>query len=489
MSEAAPDDDAAGLRARFLRGFPAIALAIFLSAVDQTITATALPAIAADMGALDRVSWIVVAYLVAATCAAPVFGQLGDVFGRRHLVFVALGFVAAGCLGSSLAPNLPALAAARVLQGIGGGALYTLAQSLIGEAVRPRERGRFQAYIAGTFASAAAFGPVAGGFVTHWFGWRAVFLVLLPFALLCAAMVRRLPVVPLARHGARLVFDWAGLGLFILGVATALVALDRARRMDLALLPYAALLGLIAAAAFWLLIKVERAAQDPLLPLPMLAEPSIWRSLLISALVAGTLVGVVAFLPIYFQAARGFTAAASGLALLPISAGGASGALFAGRMANRTGRGMVWPSYGLALATLVIAAIAATPSLPSSALPLLLAIAAFGCGTAYPIIQTTVQSAAGRERLGSAAAGVAFSRNLGAAAGTALLGAVLFAAVALAAPGTAPLFARIIAEGPSIADAALRHELAGAFRALFATAALLLGVAALLAQRVPLRRF
>ncbi|HYF08559.1 MAG TPA: MFS transporter [Acetobacteraceae bacterium] len=487
---------AAALRARFLRGFPAIGLAIFLSAVDQTVTATALPAIAAELGTLERVAWIVVVYLVAATCAAPVFGQLGDVFGRRKLLFIGLGLFALGAVGCALAPDLGTLILARIVQGFGGGALYTLAQALIGEAVPPRDRGRFQAYIAGTFAAASALGPVLGGFVTEWFGWRAVFLVFVPLAILCAALALRLARVPPARRGARLRFDWAGLALFVAMVAAALVALDRLRRLDLAALPWALALLLVAGLAAWLLVRVERVARDPLLPLGMLGEPSIWRSLLLSALVAGAMVGSIAFLPIHLQAVLGLSAGAAGLALVPLSLGGGLGALFAGRMVARTGRGMDWPGYGLLLAAALMAVVAlALPVLPPVALALLLGLVSVGTGTSYPVVQTTVQAAAGRERLGAASAAVAFSRSLGAAAGAAGLGAVLFGGLALAASGAGDV-ARLAAEGPGLLDqlqpeaaGAVRAGLGGAFRALFAVAAVLLLIAAWLAWRVPLRRF
>ncbi len=283
----APDTDAAtaALRDRFMRAFPAVALVIFLSAVDQTIVATALPAIAATMGGIERTSWILVAYLVAATCAAPVFGQLGDVFGRRRMLFAALAVFFAGCLGCALAQNLPMLITARIVQGFGGGALLTLAQALIGEAVPPRDRGRYQARIAGSYAFASAFGPVAGGYLTQGFGWRSVFVLLLPLAVLCAALAVRLPKVEAARDGVRLRFDWAGLALFVVMVASALVALDRARRLDPALLPLAVGLAVAAIAAGALLLRVERAARDPLLPLTLFAEPSIWRSYAVSACV------------------------------------------------------------------------------------------------------------------------------------------------------------------------------------------------------------
>jgi EmrB/QacA subfamily drug resistance transporter len=481
--------------ARFVRAFPGIALTIFLSAVDQTIVATALPAIAAQMGGIERVSWILVAYLVAATCAAPVFGQLGDVFGRKRLLFVALAVFAAGCLGCALAPSLPALVGARIVQGFGGGALLTLAQALIGEAVPPRERGRYQAWIAGSFAFASATGPVIGGYATQFLGWRAVFLVLLPVAAACALLARRLAAVPPARRDAALRFDRAGLVVFVVAVGCALVALDRARRLDPALAPLAAGLALVAAGAVVLLLRIERAARDPLLPMAVFAEPSIWRAYLLSACVVGAQVGMIAFLPVWLQTVRGIAPGPSGLMLVAMSMGGASGAFFAGRMVARTGHAMRWPTLflpaGVALWAL-LALVAADLPLPAF-LPLL-AAAAFCSGTSYPVVQVTAQAAAGRERLGAASAGVAFSRNIGAAAGTALVAAMVFMAVS--ATGSGAAFQRLVAEGPGYlaalgpeAAAALRGRLAEAFRLLFATAAALTAVGAVLAWRVPLRRF
>ncbi len=380
MSEA----DAA-LRDRFMRAFPAVALVIFLAAIDQTIVATALPAIAAEMGGIEQASWIIVAYLVAATCAAPVFGQLGDAFGRRRLLFVALAVFFAGCAGCVLAPDLPTLVAARIVQGFGGGALLTLAQALIGEAVPPRERGRYQARIAGSYAFASAFGPVVGGYLTQEFGWRSIFVMLLPLAVLCAVLARRLPLVAAARGGAALRFDWAGLALFVVAVAAALVALDRARRLDPALLPAAALLAGVAVGAGLLLLRVERAARDPLLPLAMFAEASIWRAYAVSACVVGAQVGMISFLPVWLQTVRGFEPGPSGLMLLAMSVGGASGAFFAGRMVARTGFAMRWPALFLPAASLIWAVLALTAdTLPMAAFVPLVALAAFGAGTSFP---------------------------------------------------------------------------------------------------------
>ncbi len=491
--DTSPEAVAARSRA-FLRGFPAIALAIFLAAVDQTVAATALPAIAAEFGAVEHVSWVMVAYLIAGTCAAPAFGQLSDAFGRRRLLFLALAISLTGCLVNAAAPSLPVLVGGRILQGIGGGALLTISVSLIGEALPPRERGRFQGHIASIYAAASAFGPVVGGYLTQHFGWRAIFLVLPPLALLAMVMALRLPSLPEGPRRA-LRFDWPGLGLFLLVVAPALIALDQARRMDPATLPVAGLLGLIAAVALAALIAWERRAPDALLPIGLLTEPSIWRTNLLGASVYAALVGSIAFMPIFLQAVRGLTPAAAGLVLLPLSIGGAIGALIAGWLMLRTGRTMIWPAYGLSWAALMLAVIAFTADrLPIWALPVLLGAAAIGFGTSFPISQTTVQVAAGIARLGAASASVQLSRNLGAATGTALLGAVLFGGLTLAGADVAALFSRVVAAPGLVATLApaeaegFRTALAGAFRGMFLTASGFCALGAFLTTRVPLRR-
>ncbi|MEY3730446.1 MAG: hypothetical protein RLZZ57_1202 [Pseudomonadota bacterium] len=490
-------DPAAELRARFMHGFPAIALVIFLSAVDQTIVATALADIATDMGGIERVSWILIAYLVAATCAAPVFGQLGDFFGRRRLLFVALAVFFGGCAGCALAPNLPSLIVARIIQGFGGGALLTLTQALIGEIVPPRERGKFQAWIAGAYGFASAFGPVAGGFITQAFGWRWIFWFLLPLPLLCAFIARRLPDIVPDHAGRRWRFDWLGLGLFVLTMGAALIALDRARRFDAAYLPL--ILGLVALALFAgvVLLRVERRQPEPLLPLPLFAEASIWRLLSLSILVVAAQVGLISFLPLWLQVVRGLEAANAGLVLLAISIGSSFGAFFSGKMVARTGHAMLWPSIGLPVAAAiwsVLAVYAAT--MPLWLMLALLGVATFGSGTSYPVVQTTVQAAAGQGRFGIAAAGVAFSRNFGAALGAALAAAAIFGAMALFTPALTEGFAVLVSDAGALGARlgvdglqSLRACLAEPFRGLFIIAAVLVGAASVMAWRVPLRRY
>jgi MFS family permease len=492
----AASTDPAELRRLFLRVFPAVGLAMFGAALDQTIVAAALPAIARSLGEVERISWVVVVYLVATTVAAPVYGRLGDAFGRRRMLLVALAMYGLGAALCALAPSLDLLALARMVQGFGGGGLISLSVALIGEVVPPRERGRFQAWIAAVFALASGFGRVAGGFLTEWLGWRAVFLLQPPLALLAAWLaVRRLGgAAPGVSKG--FAFDWPGLLLFALFVAPALLALDFARRLEPGALAAAAALALLAGLALFLLWKQERAARDPLLPLAVLGNPSVWRANLLSALVAGAFVGTIAFLPIYFAAVRGLTPAASGLALLPLAVTAAFGAIVTGRLLSHTGRTMIWPSFGLAFSAVMLAAAALfAGQLSVPQLAGLLGLVSLGFGTSFPMVQVTVQAAVGRERLGSATASVQFTRALGAATGTALMGAVLFGFLVAQGGGAAELFVALVNRGPSalaalsdVAQAEFRADMTSAFRAAFLTAAGLVAVAAWLTTRVPLQR-
>jgi predicted MFS family arabinose efflux permease len=363
--------------------------------------------------------------------------------------------------------------------------------------VPPRERGKFQAWIAGAYGFASAFGPVAGGFITQAFGWRYIFWFLLPLPLLCAFIARRLPDIVPDHAGRRWRFDWLGLALFVLTMGAALVALDRARRFDAAYLPL--ILGLVALALFAgvTLLRVERRQPQPLLPLPLFAEASIWRLLTLSILVVAAQVGLISFLPLWLQVVRGMEPANAGLVLLPIAIGSSFGAFFSGKMVARTGHAMLWPSIGLPVAAMIWSLLAFfAPAMPLWLMLALLGVATFGSGTSYPVVQTTVQAAAGQGRLGIAAAGVAFSRNFGAALGAAVAAAAIFGAMALFTPALTEGFAALVSDlgglgarlgGDGVAQ--LRAALAEPFRGLFIIAAVLMGVASVMAWRVPLRRY
>ena len=483
------------LRAAFFRVFPALAPSIVLGAIDQTVVATALPAIAGSLGAVESISWVVVAYLIAATVSAAVCGQLGDALGRRRLLLVSLGLHAAGTAVAAAAGSFGWLVLGRVLQGAAGGGLNTLTMAILGEALPPRERGRFQAWIAGCFTLASALGPVAGGYLTEAFGWRAVFLAQLPAVALAFAMALRAPAkTPV---GGVLRFDAPGVFLFAAFVGPALLALSLAQRLSMAALPGAVLLAAVAALGLWLLLWREKRVRHPLLPLGLLAEPTILRSNLFTACGHGALVALVSFLPIYYQSARGVPPDTSGLLLLPLAVCGGIGGLSAGRAMAATGLSSPLAAAGLALATAgLVAAAVLAPALSDTVLAFLFGLVALGIGLSYPVSQINTQVAAGPARLGAAAASVQFARTFGAALATALLGALLFGSLAAGEARVAALFAEVVREGaavvlPRLPDTerdALREGLAAAFRAAFLGAAALTALGAFMAWRVPLRR-
>ncbi len=494
MPEAAAENEVSDTRGLFFRVFPSICLPMFMAAVDQTIVATALPQIAASLGDVERIGWIVVAYLMATTIAAPVYGRLGDVLGRKRLLLVALAVFVAASVACALAPTLLWLIAARVAQGAGGGGLMTLSQALVGETVPPRERVRYQGYLAAIFMVSSTFGPVAGGWLTARFGWPSVFLINVPLGAVAAVLALRLP----SRAGApgRVRFDWIGLALFTGFVAPLLLALERAQHIAIAALPGIAALVALAVASLLLLLRQERRRASPLIPVNLLRDGAIWRADAMAACVGATIVGAVTFMPIYLQVVRGAGPGQVGLLLLPLTVGIAMGALLTGRAVARTGRTAIYPSCGLAVVTAcwVLMALGAG-WVPLLWLPAVFLLMSLTLGTAMPIVQVTVQIAAGSANLGAASASVQFSRSIGAALGTAAVGAVLFATLAWHDQAVAGVFAELVERGPALLDtlpaaqrAVLAEDIAGAFRAAFLVIAGFSATGLVLAWSLPMRR-
>ena len=481
-------------RRLFFRLLPSIMLPMFLASVDGTIVATALPAIAGALGDVELVSWIVVSYLVAATVAAPVYGRLGDVLGRRRLLLISLVINIASYGLCAVSTSVPMLILARVLQGFGAGGLMTLSQAMVGEAVPPRERGRYQGYLASVFVCSSMFGPVAGGWLTQHFGWRSVFLVNVPLGLLAMLLASRLPRQP--RGPGRVHFDFLGLGLFTLFIVPALLALEQVRHLALAVLPAALGLLAVAVVALVLLLRQERRAAAPLLPVKFLGQSAVWRTDAMAACVGATLVSMITFLPIYLQVARGAGPSQAGLLMLPLTALIAVGSMITGRIISTTGWTAIIPSVGQPLvAGLLVVMALAGPMLRLDQLPWLFGLIALFCGTAMPVVQVTVQTLAGPTQLGAAAASVQFSRSIGAAAGTALVSAVLFAALASTDMDAAQMFGRIVQLGPAaLAGVAservvvIQAEIAAAFRAAFLTIGGFAAMASVLAWSIPVRR-
>ena len=469
-------------------------LPMFLAVADQTIVATALPAIAGSLGNVEQISWVVISYLVAATIAAPVYGRFGDTFGRRRVMYVGLAIFVAASVFCALAPSIVILSFARLLQGLGGGGLMTSSQALIGETIPPRERGRYQGYLAAVVVSSSTFGPVAGGYLTQHFGWQSVFLVNLPIGALAGLLMLRLPVRKSSDENWH--FDAKGLALFVLFVGPTLLVIELSQRFDAALAPELIGLSLFAIGAFVLLIRQEKRTASPLLPISLLSKPAIWRSDALAACHGAALVSLITFLPLYLRVVRGASASESGLLLLPLTAGIGFGSLVTGRLVSKTGRTFIFPSFGLIISLAAIVALALTaPFLSPSQISALLGVNALFMGTVMGVVNVTVQSAAGPRMLGAAAGSVQFSRSVGASIGTALVGAVLFLSLAITDRDAASLLGMMVERGPEVLTrfdgahrAVIEQEIAHAFRAAFLTVALFTTSALVLAWNNPARR-
>ncbi len=480
----------------FLRVFPSIVLPMFLAIVDQTIVAAALPAIATSLGNVEQVPWVVIAYLLATTIAAPVYGQLRDVAGGRRMMFIGLAVFMSASVLCACATNIWVLILGRILQGLGGGGLMTLSQAMIGEAIPPRERARYQGYLAAVAVTSSMFGPIAGGYLTEHFGWRSIFLINLPLGAIALFMTYRLKARPVAQHQQEWAFDWLGLMYFVLFVVPVLMALNQLQKVTTssALLSFGLLTAGVAALVF--LLRHESRARFPLMPVTLLRQAVIWRCDALAACHGAVMVSLVTLIPIYCRVVRGMKASEMGLLLLPLVISIGIGSMITGRLISMTGRTAIFPSIGLipvAIGILVFGFFAANLG-PYQMFTLLFALGLF-MGTVMGVVQVTVQQAAGAQRLGAAAASVQFSRSVGAAVGTALTAMVLFGAVALLDPQAASLFPRLVETGPAILrdlpldrQLAVAADIAVAFKSAFAAIAAFSMIGIALAWSIPVRR-
>lgn len=497
MDGSIPPPDPAGGPARpstFLSVFPNVALPMFLALSDQSIVATALPAIAGSLGAVEQISLVVIGYLIAATVAAPVYGRLGDVYGRRPLLLGALAVFMAAAILCSFAINLPMLVAGRVLQGIGGGGLMALSQALIGETVAPRDRARYQGYLASVGVVSNGLGPVLGGVLTEAFGWRSIFYFSLPLCVIAFAMIWRLPRRP--TQAAQTKFDYAGLVLFASFVISMLSLLQLIQRFDIGEWPRILALLALAVISFYLLVKVEHRLKAPLLPIDLFRDPTIWRANALAACHGGILISLLTFVPIYLRVVHESSASQTGLLIVPMTVGIGVGSIITGQIVSRTGHTAIMPSWGLVFVAIGLTTIALyAPRFRAIELSASLGLMALFLGTVMAVVQVTVQMAAGGAKIGAASASVQYSRSLGAALGTAMVATVLFATLASTDPQAGHLFREVLQHGASVLDAlpaarsaTVQAEFASSFQAAFVAIAAIAALAVFFVWTLPLRR-
>lgn len=397
---------------------------LFIAAIDQTIVSTALPEIVGELGGLDQLSWVVVAYLLTSTASTPLWGKLGDLFGRRPAYQASISIFVIGSLACGLAPSMMGLVLARAVQGIGGGGLFALSFAIIGDIIPPRQRGRYMGYFTAVFASAGVIGPLAGGFITDHVGWRWIFTVNLPIgvaALVVTSVALRLP---FPRRQARLDV----LGAVVLVGAVVCLTLVTVWGGDLYEWTSGPIIGLSVASVvmFVAFFLWEGRASEPIVPLRLFRNPVTAMTLALSFLLGPVMYGVSSFLPLYLQGTHGVSATASGLLLSPNMLGLTVMSIVTGRLTTRTGRYKHWIILGtllLALDVLLLSRLAADTRL--LAVGGLMVLLGMGMGACMPTLSVSMQNAVTISDLGVATATLTFFRSLGGSIGVAAMGAVL----------------------------------------------------------------
>ena len=447
-----------------------VMLAMLLAAIDQTIVATALPTIGNALKDLEHLPWIVTAYLLSATAVTPLYGKLADIIGRRTTLLTAIIVFSAGSILCALAPTMWVLILARFIQGLGGGGLIALAQTIVADIVPPRERMRYQAYFASVFVTSSIAGPVLGGFFAEKLHWSFIFWINLPLGALAYFMtndvLKRLP-----RHERPHKLDIIGAVLMVGATVALLLALSWGGGVY----PWSSpeIIGLILASAIAWVLFVARlmTAAEPFVPLAVMFNPVVATGTATNFFVMGTLVALSIYVPIYFEAVAGLSASQSGLALIALMGGTVTGAQIAGRIMAWTPRYKLGPTVGLAVSIPAVVLLAATVTvLPLWGVEVLLVVVGLGLGTIFPVTTVAVQNAVEPHQLGTATASFNFFRSLGSAIAVAAFGAIFLGGLGIAGKPIGSLDALVAAA------AANGTPVAPVFSYVFGAAALTLAI-------------
>ena len=409
---------------------------IFVAALDSTLVAVALLSIARDLGGTSLLAWIVAGYTVAATIAAPVYGSLSDIYGRQRLMSIAIIVYMVACIGCMFAQSMPQLLCLRILQGFGGGGLIVLAQSTIGDVVPPEERGKFQAWLSGTYALAALIGPVASGYLTAWFGWRAVFAVSLPLALVALFLTRRI-LARLPRPKSSQTIDYWSILWLAVGLSGVMIMLTRIGQGASLGDPKGILMLLAALLILFFFWRRQFKVPGAIMAPDMLTNPQVLWGSLASALVYFSLIGGAVMLPLALQSISGNSPDQVAFKMLMHALAVPCGAFLSGRMMPRSMRFRRNMVFG----ALLSATAAATLALVHFSSPILVGLAmiglGLGIGISLPPAIIAVQVAVASNRVGAVTAFMNLARSLGSALGLAFLTSVLLSALGTGGAGAA----------------------------------------------------
>jgi EmrB/QacA subfamily drug resistance transporter len=406
--------------------FVGVILAMFLSALDQTIVATAMPKIIAELGGFAHYTWVTTAYLITSTITVPVIGKFTDIYGRKWFYIAGISIFLVGSLLSGFSQTMVQLIFFRGFQGIGGGIMMANAFTVIADLFPPAERGKYQGFISGTFGIASIFGPTLGGFITDSFSWHWVFFINIPLAILVIILfIIFFPQTKADNLKHRI--DWAGVTTLIFALVPTMLALtwggDEYPWLSVPIIGMF-LFAIIMLLAF---IAIEKRSAEPIIPLSLFSNRIVSTSLIISFLTGLCFFSGIIFIPLFFQGVLGLSATASGSFLTPMMLGQVSGSLTSGQLLSRAGghyrlqgiAGLTIFAIGLFLLSRM------TPDTSYTTAVINIVIMGFGLGITIPLYTIAIQNAVPYNILGTATSSSAFIRNIGGTFGLSIFGTIM----------------------------------------------------------------
>ncbi|MBN3788574.1 MDR family MFS transporter [Burkholderia sp. Ac-20353] len=476
----------------------ALLLVMLLSALDQTIVSTALPTIVGELGGLDQLSWVVTAYLLSSTVVLPLYGKLGDLYGRKIVLQAAIVLFLAGSVLCGLAQDMTQLILLRALQGLGGGGLMVVTMAAIGDLIPPDERGRYQGMFGGVYGLATIIGPLLGGFLVEHLSWRWIFYINLPLGFVALAVLG-IAFKPHTAHVKHRI-DYMGAAF----LATALTCIILFTSEGGSLLPWSSpqlwmtlTLGLVAIGGF---VYEERLAAEPIMPLELFRHRTFVLCSLIGFVVGIALFGSVTFIPLYLQVVKGSTPSQAGMQLLPMMGGMLAMSVASGRLISRFGKYRVFPIAGTLVGGIAMALLS-TLSLdtPLATMYGYMALLGIGLGMVMPVLVLAVQNTVEFRHMGVATSGTTLFRSIGGSLGVAAFGALFSNGLQSRLASTLPAGAELPPSlGPTtvhllpdaVRDAYL-HAFSGSLHVVYLAAASVIAIAFVLAwfvEDTPLRK-